>query len=307
MPFIMQAFMQSHPAPMEPHKKRRIEANKLAKRLRRHVGQAICDFNMIEDGDRVLVCVSGGKDSHAMADILWDMKHRAPISFEMTAFNLDQKQPGFPAHVLPDYFAERGIPFEVVAQDTYSVVTDIIPEDKTMCGLCSRLRRGILYSYARRQGYNKIALGHHREDILETLLMNMFHGGRLKTMPPKLRSDDGDNIVIRPLAYCREKDLARYAGDRDFPIIPCNLCGSQDNMERANTKALLASWEKQFPGRIENMLRSLQHVTPSHLLDANLYDFDEFEVKGNSSDATDAASGEESVVQFFDKRPANTG
>lgn len=291
---------------MEPSKKRRIETNKLAKRLRRNVGRAIGDFNMIEPGDRVLVCVSGGKDSHAMADILWDLKRRAPVEFEMTAFNLDQKQPGFPEHVLPDYYAGRGIPFEVVAQDTYSVVTDVIPEGRTMCGLCSRLRRGIVYSHARRHGYTKIALGHHREDILETLLMNMFHGGTLKTMPPKLVSDDGDNIVIRPLAYCRERDLARYAEDRGFPIIPCNLCGSQDNMERVKTKELLASWEKQFPGRIENMMRSLQNVTPSHLLDTGLYDFDEFRVRNTDKTPTEDNTGQD-VIHFFDRRPARSG
>lgn len=291
---------------MEPRKKRRIETNKLAKRLRRNVGRAIGDFNMIEPGDRVLVCVSGGKDSHAMADILWDLKRRAPVEFEMTAFNLDQKQPGFPEHVLPDYYAGRGIPFEVAAQDTYSVVTDVIPEGRTMCGLCSRLRRGIVYSHARRHGYTKIALGHHREDILETLLMNMFHGGTLKTMPPKLVSDDGDNIVIRPLAYCRERDLARYAEDRGFPIIPCNLCGSQDNMERVKTKELLASWEKQFPGRIENMMRSLQNVAPSHLLDTGLYDFDEFRIK-NTDKAPPEDHTRQDVIHFFDRRPARSG
>jgi tRNA 2-thiocytidine biosynthesis protein TtcA len=292
---------------MEPHRKRKLESNKLAKRLRRNVGRAIGDFNMIEQGDRVLVCVSGGKDSHALADILWDLKRRAPVDFDMTAFNLDQKQPGFPENVLPEYFAERGIPFEVVEQDTYSVVTDIVPEGSTMCALCSRLRRGIVYSHARKHGFSKIALGHHREDILETLLMNMFHGGTLKTMPPKLVSDDGDNIVIRPLAYCREKDLARYAEDRSFPIIPCNLCGNQENLERAKTKELLASWEKQFPGRIENMLRSLQNVKPSHLLDTGLYDFDRFHVRDPRERSPEHEAGEETLVQFFDQRPARTG
>lgn len=291
---------------MQPSREHTLEKNKLAKRLRRDVGRAIGDFNMIEPGDRVLVCVSGGKDSHAMADILWDLKRRAPVDFEMTAFNLDQKQPGFPEETLPDYFAARGIPFEVVEQDTYSVVTNVIPEGKTMCGLCSRLRRGVIYTYARRHGYTKIALGHHREDILETLLMNMFHGSRLKTMPPKLVSDDGANVVIRPLAYCREKDLARYAGDRGFPIIPCNLCGNQENMERVRTKELLADWEKQFPGRIENMMRSLQNVAPSHLLDTALYDFDAFRVR-NPEPAGDDDAGGENVIRFFDRRPARTG
>lgn len=292
---------------MDEQRKLKRESDKRDKRLRRQVGQAIGEFNMIEPRDRVLVCVSGGKDSHAMADILWDLKRRAPVEFEMTAFNLDQKQPGFPEHTLPEYYRGRGIPFEVEAQDTYSVVTERIPEGKTLCGLCSRLRRGIIYSHARRHGYNKIALGHHREDILETLLMNMFHGGRLKTMPPKLRSDDGDNIVIRPLAYCREADLAGYAAERGFPIIPCNLCGSQENMERANTKALLASWEKQFPGRIENMLRSLQHVAPSHLLDTALYDFDAFRVRPAGHAEDNEQAGGENVVRFFDRRPAGAG
>ncbi|MFZ0487649.1 MAG: tRNA 2-thiocytidine(32) synthetase TtcA [Arenicellales bacterium] len=290
---------------MERHKKHKLETNKLAKRLRRNVGRAISDFNMIESGDRVLVCVSGGKDSHALADILWDLKRRAPVDFEMTALNLDQKQPGFPQHVLPEYFAGRGIPFEVVEQDTYTVVTNIIPEGKTMCGLCSRLRRGVIYTYAKRHGFNKIALGHHREDILETLLMNMFHGGTLKTMPPKLVSDDGANIVIRPLAYCREKDLARYAAEQEFPIIPCNLCGNQENLERVRTKELLASWERQFPGRIENMMRSLANVAPSHLLDTRLYDFDNFKVTDHR--AEDPRGGSENIVQFFDRRPARTG
>lgn len=292
---------------MERRKKQKLEANKLAKRLRRSVGWAIGDFNMIESGDRVLVCVSGGKDSYALADILWDLKRRAPVHFEMTAFNLDQKQPGFPEHVLPEYFAGRGIPFEVVEQDTYSVVTEVVPEGKTLCSLCSRLRRGVIYTYAKRHGYNKIALGHHREDILETLLMNMFHGGRLKTMPPKLISDDGANIVIRPLAYCREKDLARYAGEREFPIIPCNLCGSQADLERVRTKEMLAAWEKQFPGRIENMMRSLANVVPSHLLDTGLYDFDEFRVAERRDARPDSSSDNENVIRFFDKRPARTG
>jgi len=290
---------------MQAHRKERLERNKLAKRLRRNVGRAISDFNMIESGDRVLVCVSGGKDSHAMADILWDLKRRAPVDFEMTAFNLDQKQPGFPENVLPEHFAARGIPFEVVEQDTYSVVTDIIPGGKTMCGLCSRLRRGILYTHARRNGYTKIALGHHREDILETLLMNMFHGGKLKTMPPKLVSDDGANVVIRPMAYCREGDIERYAAERAFPIIPCNLCGSQENMERENMKKLLAAWEKQFPGRIENMMRSLQNVAPSHLLDRRLYDFDAFRLNEAADDA-DQESGQENTITFFDRGAANS-
>jgi tRNA 2-thiocytidine biosynthesis protein TtcA len=254
-------------------RKQQVNWNKLHKRLRRNVGRAIQDFNMIEDGDRVMVCLSGGKDSFALLDILRQLQARAPVRFELMAVNLDQKQPGFPEQVLPDYLRGLGIPFHIIEQDTYGVVKRVIPEGKTTCGLCSRLRRGVLYTFAAAHGMTKIALGHHRDDIVETLFLNLFHGGTLKAMPPKLLSDDGRNVVIRPLAYCRERDLAAYAEVRQFPIIPCNLCGSQPNLQRQAIKALLRQWEKQFPGRVENIFAALQNVAPSHLADSNLFDF----------------------------------
>jgi len=254
-------------------KKRRTEFNKLRKRLRRQVGQAIEDFNMIEEGDRIMVCLSGGKDSFTLLDILLSLQRSAPVNFELMAVNLDQKQPGFPADVLPDYLAERGVPFHVIEQDTYSVVKQIVPEGKTMCSLCSRLRRGSLYTFAAEQGMTRIALGHHRDDMIETLFLNMFHGSKLKSMPPKLRTDDGRHIVIRPLAYCNERDIESYAAAREFPIIPCSLCGSQENLQRQMMKKMLRSWEKQFPGRLENIFRSMQNVVPSHLADGELFDF----------------------------------
>ena len=249
------------------------EANKLAKRLRRLVGQAIGDFGMIREGDRVMVCLSGGKDSYALLDILLHLKAHAPIAFDIVAVNLDQKQPGFPAHVLPDYLRSRDVPYLIAEQDTYSVVKRVIPEGKTMCSLCSRLRRGVLYRVAGELGATKIALGHHRDDILETFFLNMFYGGKLKAMPPKLVSDDGRHVVIRPLAYCEEADLEAFAGLREFPIIPCTLCGSQENLQRKQIKAMLREWEKRFPGRVENIVRSMQSVTASHLLDRTLFDF----------------------------------
>ncbi|TDT39392.1 tRNA s(2)C-32 sulfurtransferase [Halospina denitrificans] len=249
------------------------QRNRLQKRLQRETGRAIADFSMIEDGDRVMVCLSGGKDSYTMLDMLQILQHRAPVSFELIAVNLDQKQPGFPEHVLPDYMAEQGVEFHVLEKDTYSIVKEKVPEGKTTCGLCSRLRRGILYNFAEEQGVTKIALGHHRDDILETLMLNMFHGGTLKAMPPKLFSDDGRNTVIRPLAYCREKDIEAYSELREFPIIPCNLCGSQENLQRQMVKDLLNDWDHRFPGRIENMFRSIQNVAPSHLADPKLFDF----------------------------------
>ena len=249
------------------------EANKLSKRLHRQVGDAIGDFNMIEAGDKVMVCLSGGKDSYALLDILIGLRQRAPIDFEIVAVNLDQKQPGFPAHVLPTYLSQVGVPFRIETQDTYSIVKRLVPEGRTMCSLCSRLRRGILYRVASELGATKIALGHHRDDIVVTLLMNMFFGGRLKGMPPKLMSDDGRHVVIRPLAYVAEADLVRWAEHRQFPIIPCTLCGSQDNLQRAQTKAMIHEWEKQHPGRIDNMLRAMGHVVASHLLDRNLHPF----------------------------------
>ncbi len=257
--------------------KERTELNKLQKLLRREVGRAIADFNMIEAGDRVMVCLSGGKDSYTMLDILLNLQRHAPVDFELIAVNLDQKQPGFPEHVLPDYLSTLGVEYHVIERDTYSVVKEKVPEGKTTCGLCSRLRRGILYDFAVEHRVTKIALGHHRDDILETLFLNMFYGGKMKAMPPKLLSDDGRNVVIRPLAYCREKDIERYAGLRAFPIIPCNLCGSQDNLQRQVIKDMLQTWDRQHPGRLENMFRALQNVAPSHLADTHLYDFNSFE------------------------------
>jgi tRNA 2-thiocytidine biosynthesis protein TtcA len=249
------------------------EINKLAKRLRRQVGQAIADYAMIDNGDRVMVCLSGGKDSHALLDVLMFLRTHAPIQFDLVAVNLDQRQPGFPAHVLPEYLAPLGIPFHIETEDTYSIVKRLIPEGQTTCSLCSRLRRGILYRLASTLGATKIALGHHRDDILATFFLNLFFGGQLKTMPPKLRTDDGQHIVIRPLAYCHETDLAAWAQHRAFPIIPCNLCGSQDHLQRRQVRALLTEWDKKYPGRSASIFRSLQTVVPSHLMDTALFDF----------------------------------
>jgi len=249
------------------------EDNKLAKRLRRQVGEAIADFNMIEEGDRVMVCLSGGKDSHALLDLLLSLRIKSPVAFDVIAVNMDQKQPGFPAHVLPEYLERRGVPYRVVEQDTYSVVKRVIPEGKTMCSLCSRLRRGALYRVAGELGATKIALGHHRDDILATFFLNLFHGGKLKAMPAKLLSDDGRHVVIRPLAYVSEEDLIAYAGLKAFPIIPCNLCGAQENLQRQVVRQMLAEWEKRHPGRTESIVRALTDVSPSHLLDRKLFDF----------------------------------
>lgn len=250
-----------------------VAQRKLHKRLRRQVGQAIADYNMIEQGDRIMVCVSGGKDSYAMLDMLIQLREKAPVDFDLIAVNMDQKQPGFPEHVLPDYLRSIGVAYDIIEQDTYSVVTRVVPENKTFCGLCSRMRRGALYAYASRHGISKIALGHHRDDIIETLFLNLFHGGTLKAMPPKLLSDDGEHVVIRPLAYCRESDLQRYSDWQEFPIIPCNLCGSQSNMQRQNIKQMLQAWEQDHPGRLETIFRAIRHVRPSQLADAELFDF----------------------------------
>jgi tRNA 2-thiocytidine biosynthesis protein TtcA len=254
-------------------RKAEYEDNKLAKRLRRQVGEAIADFNMIEEGDRVMVCLSGGKDSHALLDVLLSLREKSPVGFDLVAVNMDQKQPGFPAHVLPEYLESRGVPYRVVEQDTYSVVKRVIPEGKTMCSLCSRLRRGALYRVAGELGATKVALGHHRDDILATFFLNLFHGGKLKAMPAKLRSDDGKHVVIRPLAYVSEDDLIAYAALKAFPIIPCNLCGAQENLQRQVLRQMLAEWEKRHPGRIESIVRALTDVSPSHLLDRKLFDF----------------------------------
>ncbi|QTH64261.1 tRNA 2-thiocytidine(32) synthetase TtcA [Psychrosphaera ytuae] len=266
--------------------KQQYNFNKLQKRIRRQVGQAIADFNMIEDGDRIMVCLSGGKDSYTMLDILMSLQKSAPVSFELVAVNLDQKQPGFPDHILPRYLEELGVEHKIVTEDTYSIVKEKIPEGKTTCSLCSRLRRGILYRTAKELGATKIALGHHRDDILETLFLNMFHGGKLKSMPPKLKSDNNEHIIIRPLAYAKEKDIVKFSEAKEFPIIPCNLCGSQENLQRKQIKQMLNDWDKQFPGRIESMFNAVKNVVPSHLADNELFDF-----KGLSQEAEEGDIG----------------
>lgn len=253
--------------------KDRFKLNRSRKNLRRDVGRAIADFNMIEDGDLVMVCLSGGKDSYTLLDILMNLQQHAPIDFRLHAVNLDQKQPGFPEDVLPNYLTSLGVDFTVLEQDTYSIVTDKVPEGKTFCGLCSRLRRGILYNFAESIGANKIALGHHRDDIVETLFLNMFYGGSLKAMPPKLLSDDKRNVVIRPMAYCKEAEIERFSAMMEFPIIPCNLCGSQDNLQRQAIKSMLTEWDKQHPGRVESIFRAITNVSPSQLADTGLFDF----------------------------------
>jgi tRNA 2-thiocytidine biosynthesis protein TtcA len=275
-------------------RKAAFEANKLTKRLRRQVGEAIADFDMIRAGDRVMVCLSGGKDSYGLLDILLKLREAAPLDFEIVAVNLDQRHPGFPEHVLPEYLAKLGIPFHIEVEDTHSVVKRVIPEGSTMCSLCSRLRRGILYRVAGELGATKIALGHHRDDILETFFLNLFFGGKLKAMPPKLVSDDGKHVVIRPLAYVKEADLARYAEVRQFPIIPCDLCGSQENLQRKQVKAMLREWEKRFPGRVETIFASLGRVTSSHLLDRSLFDFAAVAATGLPAEDGDKAFDPES-------------
>ena len=271
------------------------EENKLEKKLCRLVGQAIGDFGMIEEGDKVMVCVSGGKDSYAMLDILMKLRERAPIHFDIVAVNLDQKQPNFPAEILPNYLKSLGIQYHIEEQDTYSIVKRVIPEGKTTCGLCSRLRRGILYRVADELGATKIALGHHRDDILETLMLNMFYAGKLKGMPPKLRSDDGKHIVIRPLAYVPEKLLERYAADMNFPIIPCDLCGSQPNLQRQVMKEMLRDWEKKHPGRVENLFRSMHHIVPSHLMDGEAFDFKNLEISTELSGIAARSAGDKAI------------
>jgi tRNA 2-thiocytidine biosynthesis protein TtcA len=269
------------------------EINKLSKRLHRQVGQAIGDFNMIEPGDKVMVCVSGGKDSYSLLDILISMRERSPVDFDLVAVNLDQKQPGFPEDVLPAYLGSRGVPFHIEAQDTYSIVKRLVPEGKTMCSLCSRLRRGILYRVAGELGATKIALGHHRDDMVVTLLMNMFFGGRIKGMPPKLVSDDGRHVVIRPLAYVAETDLERWAEHRRFPIIPCTLCGSQDNLQRVQVKSMIRDWERQYPGRIDNMFNAMGHIVPSHMMDRKLHPFQTLQATGVADAGGDRAFDED--------------
>ena len=281
------------PASLKQVEKIAYENNKLHKRLCRQVGQAIGDYNMIEAGDKVMVCLSGGKDSYALLDILLTLRERAPIDFDIVAVNLDQKQPNFPENVLPYYLNRIGVPFHIENQDTYSIVKRVIPEGKTTCSLCSRLRRGILYRVADELGATKIALGHHRDDILETFFLNMFFGGKLKGMPPKLQSDDGKHVVIRPLAYVKEADSTRFAALKQFPIIPCNLCGSQENLQRKHIKAMLREWEKKFPGRVESIYSSLSTVVPSHLMDRRLFGFADLQVSGEASPDGDIAFDED--------------
>jgi len=284
-----------------------VNLKKLQKRLRRKVGQAIQDYHMIQDGDRVMVCISGGKDSYTLLDILLQLQAKAPVNYEIIAVNMDQKQPGFPEEVLPAYLDQLNIEYHIVEKDTYSVVREKIPEGKTTCGLCSRLRRGTLYAFAEKIGATKIALGHHRDDIVETLFLNMFHGGRLASMPPKLLSDDGRNIVIRPMAYCKELDITKYARLKEFPIIPCNLCGSQENLQRQKIKQMLIDWEKASPGRVNSIFRALQHVAPSQLADPQLFPFTDLQLDRSGERAAYAfdqgkvsSISAEQVLQFFD-------
>ena len=281
------------PLDFHPVKKAAVAVQKLGKRLHRQVGQAVADFNMIEAGDKIMVCLSGGKDSYAMLDILLGLRERAPVRFDLIAVNLDQKQPGFPNHVLPEYLKALGVPFHIETKDTYSVVKKLIPEGKTMCSLCSRLRRGILYRVAGELGATKIALGHHRDDIVVTMLMNMFFGSRLKGMPAKLVSDDGKNVVIRPLAYVAESDLEKWAAFKQFPIIPCTLCGSQDNLQRVVVKKMIHEWERQYPGRIDNMFTAMGRIVPSHLMDRNLFPFTTLKATGVADAGGDIAFDDE--------------
>ncbi len=300
----MRRFSLGFGMPVESDRKSKLEFNKLQKRLRRLVGEAIVDFNMIEEGDRIMVCLSGGKDSYAMLDILMALKKIAPVQFDLVAVNMDQKQPGFPEHVLPNYLDALSIEYHIIERDTYSIVKSVIPEGKTTCGLCSRLRRGTLYGFAEQIGATKIALGHHKDDIVETLFLNLFHGGRLKAMPPKLLADDKRNIIIRPLAYCREYDLSAYASARDFPIIPCNLCGSQENLQRQAIKGMLQEWDKTAPGRVETIFSALQKVSPSQLADRNLFDFINLTIDRSAIPEAEEESGELTPVKFIE--PGNS-
>lgn len=290
----------------EPLSRKQItRMNKLQKRLRAETGKAIADYNMIEDGDRVMCCLSGGKDSYAMLDILLNLQHRAPISFEIVAVNLDQKQPGFPEDILPAYLDSLDVPYHILEKDTYSIVKEKIPEGKTTCSLCSRLRRGTLYGFAQQIGATKIALGHHRDDIIETLFLNMFFAGKQKAMPPKLRSDDGANIVIRPLAYAREKDIAEYAELKRFPIIPCNLCGSQENLKRVAVKDMLKQWDRDFPGRLETIFTAMQNTAPSQGVDRAQFDFVSLKQDPLASKSGAVAEAELPAFDFMD--PSNSG
>lgn len=287
------------PTPDNHSRKQRLELNKLQKRLRRHVGQAIAEYNMVEEGDKIMVCLSGGKDSYAMLDILLNLQKTAPVNFELVAVNMDQKQPGFPEDILPNYLESLGVPYYIVEKDTYSVVKSIVPEGKTTCGICSRLRRGTLYGFAEDIGATKVALGHHKDDIVETLFLNMFYGGRLKAMPPKLLSDDKRNVIIRPMAFCRESDIAEYAEHKQFPIIPCNLCGSQENLQRQNIKKMLQQWDKDFPGRTETIFSSITKVSLSQLADGNLFDFINLSI--------DRSEPLENVSQYADNKTVTGG
>ena len=278
------------------------QLKQLETRLRKQVGQAIADYAMIEAGDKVMVCLSGGKDSYGLLAILRQLQKKAPIDFELLAVNLDQKQPGFPDHILPEYLSQLGVPFDIVTEDTYSVVTRVIPEGKTMCSLCSRLRRGILYRYAKVHGVTKIALGHHRDDMIETLFLNMFYGGKLKGMPPKLRSDDGENVVIRPLAYVKESMLAQYADLMQFPIIPCNLCGSQENLKRQAIKQMLSQWEQEQPGRMDVIFTSMQNIVPSHLADTRWFDFANMQIRQTAEPQAESVVEEPLVPMFYQAR-----
>jgi tRNA 2-thiocytidine biosynthesis protein TtcA len=287
-------------------KKAKTEVNKLQKRLRREVGRAIVDYNMIEDGDRIMVCLSGGKDSYTLLEILQNLQKNAPVNFELVAVNLDQKQPGFPEHILPTYLDSLDIEYYIVNRDTYSVVKEKVPEGRTTCGLCSRLRRGTLYGFAEEIRANKVALGHHRDDIVETLFLNMFYGARMASMPPKLLSDDKRNIVIRPLAYCKESDIAAFAEHKQFPIIPCNLCGTQENLQRQNIKAMLAQWEKETPGRVQQVFNSMQNIAPSQMADRDLFDFENLKLDRTEARPPyefDEGQVVEGVGKFAEKPP----